>query len=49
MMSRLSQLSQAKLSRKMNLANTEQAMFPLRFNLLANSFWNINGSLRSIL
>lgn len=49
MISKLSQISRAKLSHQKNLGDTEQAMFPLRFNLLANSFVNNNGPLRSIL
>jgi hypothetical protein len=38
MISRSIQLNPAKSSGKVNLADKEQAMFPLRFNVLAKSF-----------
>lgn len=37
MMSRLSQLSPTTLSDLKNLVSSEQAMFPLRFNLLVTT------------
>lgn len=49
MISRLSELSPAKLKPQIRVVDTEQAMFPLRFNLLAQDFYKYNLPLRSIL